>query len=87
MRFSCLSRFGKWVANWKFWDMQGVQRPAGAVNRPRRGRLQLEALEDRTLLSATVRGTVFEDFNANGVQNVNAIINNAAQGTVGIGQR
>jgi hypothetical protein len=54
------------------------------VDRRSRGRLQLEALEDRTLPAATVQGTVFVDYNANGVQDVGPTLNNAGQGTVGV---
>ena len=34
---------------------------------PARGSLQLEYLEERTLLSGAISGQVFEDFNSNGV--------------------
>jgi hypothetical protein len=44
----------------------------------------LERLEDRTVPSGTISGLVFQDFNANGVQDTNTTINNVSKGTVGV---
>jgi uncharacterized repeat protein (TIGR01451 family) len=55
------------------------------INRPtHRRKLKVEPLEDR-VVPATVTGTVFTDFNYNGVQNLNPTVSNdSGQGTVGL---
>ncbi len=73
----------KWFTNGKLWDKYRTS-AAPSGKRRRRSRLHLEALEDRCVPSATVSGTVFEDFSANAVQSVNGTINNAGLGTVGV---
>ncbi len=73
----------KWFTNVKFWDKYQA-RVAPSDKRRRRPRLNLEVLEDRCVPSATIGGTVYEDFNASGVQVLNPTISNAGQGTVGV---
>jgi hypothetical protein len=45
--------------------------------------LQVEALEKRELLAGTITGTVFEDFNANGVLDTTATLANSGAGGAG----
>ena len=58
--------------------------PRRGSGRPHAGRLLLERMEERTLLSGTITGLAFEDYNANGTYDTTSTIANASAGTIGV---
>ena len=77
------SPVSKWVRSWKFWKRFEYRPVRHRSVKRAQFKPEMEALECREVPAATIKGTVFEDFNANGKFDTVTTITNDNGGTIG----